>query len=122
MLRPRVTPPTFLFPPLAQCPRRERSGLPRSSHHHEPHFLQFIVDAKRDRPPFRQAGKIMIPDVVGLTPPCATGILEQPYQLFLLGVDADHGISLLLEASPLPSDVAKLPITVHFVRAGQALA
>src|SRR5579862_5306463 len=64
----------------------------------------------------------MVPHVVGLLPPRSTRILEGPHQFLLLGVDADRGISLLLEAAPLPGNVPKLPITFWLVRPRQAFA
>jgi hypothetical protein len=122
MLRPRVTPQTFLFPPLAQSRRRECGCLPRSSNHHEPQLLQLVVDAERNRAPQTKVRKIMVPYVVRLTPPRPTGILKQANLFLLLGIDADRRISLFLEATPLPGNVAELPIALRFVGSGQTFA
>src|ERR1700726_1920846 len=55
MLRPRVTPKTFLFPPRDQSRCRKRGCLPRSSHHYESQLLLVVIYAEGNRSTLSQA-------------------------------------------------------------------
>jgi len=52
----------------------------------------------------------------------ATGVLEVTDQLFLLGIDADHGLASRHMLLALGSDVLKLGVAVRRLRASQFFA
>src|SRR5579863_8965176 len=118
----RIAPPTFLRPPGAQGVGHESSRLARRSHYDKACLPLCVINPERHPTADGQASKIMVPDIDRVTPPTASGVFEQPYQLLLLGINADRRVSVLLKASALPSDVPKLPVALRLMRSGQALA
>src|ERR1700692_690716 len=120
--RLRTTPPTLLPPPDGQSIGHEGSRLVRRSHHHKTGVALGIVNAEGNSAATAPAGEIMIPNIDRDAPPSSPRVLEQAHLFFLLGIDADRGISLLLEAPTLPGNIAKLPVALRFVRPCQALA
>src|ERR1700741_5682442 len=116
MLRARVTAAPFLRPPGAQGIGHEGSSLARDSHHDKAPLPLRLVDPERNPSTAGPAGEIMVPNIDRLTPPASSGVLEQPHQFLLLGIDADCRISLLLKASALPGNVTKLPVPFRVAR------
>lgn len=67
-------------------------------------------------------GKVIGVDLLGLLAPTPAGVLEVAHQLLFLQVHADHRQTFGQERLPLPSNLAKLPVSIRMPRAGEALS
>ena len=69
-----------------------------------------IVDAIGNSNANGVGGEVMIVDVQGRCSPPAAGVFEVPHKLTLLGVNADDGLAVAMEAVAQIADIEELPI------------
>lgn len=109
-------------PPVVNRIRGKLGGVGRSAHIHQAVIASDVIDAVGGGDTFGILSKVVCVHLDGACPPSTAVVFERADQLFLLGVDADHGIARLQERFLLLLKVVELPVAVRVRGAGEALA
>ena len=107
-------------PPVSNRIRGKLGGVGRSAHIHQAVIPSDVIDAVGGCDAFRILSKVVCVHLDRVCPPSAAFVLERADQLFLLGVDADHGIARFQECFLPLLNVVELPVAVWVRGTGEA--
>src|SRR5262245_60550554 len=108
----------FFLPPPANRTHRELRGVVRQPNYYATPVPGRVINAERQRRPFRLAGEIVFIDLRGFPRPSSSAIPEVPDQLSLFGVHADDGQTRSGKGLLLGGDVAELLIPLWAASTG----